>query len=76
MDFNGPNIQYETAYIACKQRVPEKELKKTLKVNYQTIAQIFSRDPVLVVIWKDQVQHSAIENTVFFMIFLHNIFST
>ena len=31
--------------------LPEKEL----------IAQIFSRDQILIVIWKDQVQHSAIE---------------
>ena len=40
--------------------IPEKNL-----ANYQTIAQIFSRDQILIVLWKDQVQHSVMENVLF-----------
>ena len=43
MDFNGPNIQYETAYIACKQRVPEKELKNLKSELPDNSPNIFKR---------------------------------
>ena len=38
-------------------------LKKNL-ANYQAIGQIFSKIQLLIVIWKDQVQYSPMENTV------------
>ena len=44
-------------------------LKKNLE-NFQVIAQTFLRIRSLITIWKDQVQHSAMENTVFYMIFV------
>ena len=33
--------------------------------NYQKIAHIFSRNQILIIMWKDQVQQTATENTVF-----------
>ena len=33
-------------------------------VTYQTIIHIFSRNQILILIWKDQVRHSPMENTV------------
>ena len=39
--------------------LPEKEISEP------NIAQMFSRDQMLIVMWKDQLQHSALENTVF-----------
>ena len=40
---------------------PEKELSELSEV----IAQTFFKNVILIAIWKDQVQHSAIENTVY-----------
>ena len=51
-------------------------VKKNI-LNYHCIVHIFSRDQILIAIWKDQDQHSAIENTVLQTIFvtqnLHHI---
>ena len=42
-----------------------KERVHVLLPEKEFIAQIFSRDQILIVIWKDQVQHSAMENAAF-----------
>ena len=42
-----------------------KRLNKKNLGNYQMMAQIFSRNQILIVIWKDPGQHCALENTVF-----------
>ena len=54
--FGNTNLPEEIVQVL----IPEKNL-----ANYQTIAQIFSRDQILIVLWKDQVQHSAVENVLF-----------
>ena len=46
-------------------------LKQNL-ANYQT--RPFSKEEILIVTWKDQVQHSAIENTVFEQFLLRRTF--
>ena len=45
-------------------------LFKKFFANYQNIAKIFSKNQTLFVVWKHQMQHSAIENAVF----LNNFF--
>ena len=40
-------------------------LSEKNEVNFQTIAKTFLRNLILIAIWKDQVQDSALENTVY-----------
>ena len=53
--FNNINLLEERVQVL----LPKKNL-----VNYPMIDHIFSRDQILSVIWKDKVQHSAVEDTV------------
>ena len=53
--FNNINLLEERVQVL----LPKRNL-----VNYPMIDHIFSRDQILSVIWKDKVQHSAMEDTV------------
>ena len=66
-----PELKLRTIFLAVYSvnvNPPEEKVQVFLKknlANYQNIVQICLRNEILIVIWKNKVQHSAMEETVF-----------